>query len=302
MSTGQWRRRHTSIQQHSDHFTLWPPKMKINRTYRVLHRIGTFSLGVCGNKSSYCNPLPFLWQSGSRILFALLLVLVLLTQSDPLSCWCRVNEMTPFVGKNCKRSWSMRYPSFAVWQHLFLASRRIVGYGKWKMCKNPREIMQKVRIWSRIRMCQSVWLLCDPVQHATCVLPAEPVQHAVFLFCLRDLSCVWRERCYWLHLLLFPFESFATVIQTCTQEQLVWCCVHFALHCTCKTPCCCMEVPNHELTKTSLLQQPFLRHFKHFFHPDRTSPSKWTSVTSPKSAQNHVHESLSSDFKFSFFT
>ena len=113
---------------------------------------------------------------------------------------------------------------------------------------------------------------------------------------------VWRERCYWLHLLLFPFGSFVTVIQTCTQEQLVWCCVHFALHCTCKTPCCCMEVPNHELYKTSLLQRPFLRHFKHFFHPDRTSPSKWTSVTSPKSAQNHVHESLSSDFNFSFFT
>ena len=153
------------------------------------------------------QPTPLFCDSLVRgSFFALLLVLVLLTQSDPLSCWCRVNEMTPFVGKNCKRSWSMRYPSFAVWQHLFLASRRIVGYGKWKMCENPREIMQKVRIWSRIRMCQSVWLLCDPVQHATCVLPAEPVQHAVFLFCLRDLSCVWRERCYWLHLLLFPFE------------------------------------------------------------------------------------------------
>ena len=27
--------------------------------YRVLHRIGTFSLKVCGNKSSYCNPPPF---------------------------------------------------------------------------------------------------------------------------------------------------------------------------------------------------------------------------------------------------
>ena len=41
--------------------------------------------------------------------------------------------------------------------------------------------------------------------------------------------------------------------------------------------------------------------FQAFFHPDRTSPSKWTSVTSSKSAQNHVHESLSSDFKFFIF-
>ena len=74
------------------------------------------------------QPTPLFCDSLVRgSFFALLLVLVLLTQSDPLSCWCRVNEMTPFVGKNCKRSWSMRYPSFAVWQHLFLASRRIVG-------------------------------------------------------------------------------------------------------------------------------------------------------------------------------
>ena len=178
---------------------------------------------MCGNKSSYCNPPPLRIAISEHE-----------SKSDGL----------PHCARDCLRSRGFQLDR------------------KWKMCKNPREIMQKVRIWSRIRMC----------------------------------------RCYWLHLLLFPLESFATVIQTCTQEQLVWCCVHFALHCTCKTPCCCMEVPNHELTKTSLLQRPFLRHFKHFFHPDRTSPSKWTSVTSPKSAQNHVHESLSSDFKFSFFT
>ena len=53
--------------------------------YRVLHRIGTFSLGCVTTKSSYCNPTSLFCDSLVRgSFFALLLVLVLLTQSDPL--------------------------------------------------------------------------------------------------------------------------------------------------------------------------------------------------------------------------
>ena len=46
-----------------------------------------FLTGVCAcdNKSTYCNPLPFCESQVHGCFFALLLDLVLLTQSDPLS-------------------------------------------------------------------------------------------------------------------------------------------------------------------------------------------------------------------------
>ena len=40
-----------------------------NTWYRLLYWIGTLSVGVCDNKSFYCNPPPFLWESDSRLLF-----------------------------------------------------------------------------------------------------------------------------------------------------------------------------------------------------------------------------------------
>ena len=35
MSIGQWRQRHTSMQQQQDHFALWLPKMEIKKTYAI---------------------------------------------------------------------------------------------------------------------------------------------------------------------------------------------------------------------------------------------------------------------------
>ena len=54
--------------------------------YRVLHRIGTFSLGCVTTKVPIATHPLFCDSLVRGSFFALLLVLVLLTQSDPLSC------------------------------------------------------------------------------------------------------------------------------------------------------------------------------------------------------------------------
>ena len=87
--------------------------------FRIIHCVNQLSTGccvelvlfhwVCGNKSTCCNPLPFCESQVHGCFFALLLVLVLLTQSDPPS-WHHFSDAvwmrTPFGGKDYKHSWS----------------------------------------------------------------------------------------------------------------------------------------------------------------------------------------------------